>query len=67
MIAEEAAGKDILILPDAEWSGDELSSKGEHAEALREEEEEPPRRPHAPQFIDAEVVTPPTRQSDSGL
>lgn len=64
------AGEDLIVLPDAEWPGQERSGRGaphgasaDVDDAWSDEEDEDTdalrqRRPKAPQFIDAEVVQP---------
>jgi hypothetical protein len=60
----DEAGKDLLLLPDAEWPGDGPSrTSADIEEAWDGDEDEGhslrQRRAHAPsQFIDAEVVQP---------
>jgi hypothetical protein len=68
---DDEAGKDLLLLPDAEWPGDEPSRTSAGIEEAWEVDEDeghplPQRRAHAPsQFIDAEVIQPQAPKSKS--
>lgn len=61
---ENLAGKDLILLSDAEWPGDKVRDIDEEevvAEAFEDEDEDDKRRrrtAHSMQFIDAEVIQP---------